>query len=144
MLTIRFPEPAFALRKQDGKEQVWDAIRKIWVSLTPEEWVRQNIIHYLLQVKHYPASLLAIEKEIKLGEVRKRCDIVVYKNAEPWMIIECKKAGVALTESTAMQAIRYNMVNCCAYIIISNGSNSIGWHIENGTIAEITELPDWE
>ena len=144
MLAIEFPAYNFSIRQQQGKEYIFDTIRKKWVRLTPEEWVRQNVIQYLLQVKQYPSSLLAIEKEIQLGELKKRCDIVVYKNAEPWMIIECKEMNVPLSEAVFMQAIRYNLANCCTYIIISNGNSSKGWHLQNGSATEIDNLPLWE
>ena len=143
MLSLSFPEPHFQLKKENGKEWIFDSIRKKWVRLTPEEWVRQNFISYLLDVKQYPASLLAVEKGLQLGEVKKRCDIVVYKNDEPWMIVECKEPGVPLTETTLMQAIRYNLANCCSYLLISNGAYTIGWQIENGSVVEIESLPHW-
>ncbi len=144
MLTIEFPEPKFQITKREGKEYIFDLIRKKWLRLTPEEWVRQNILQYIIQVKKYPSSLLAIEKEIVLGELKKRCDIVVYKNAKEWMIIECKQTDVPLSEDTLMQAIRYNMANCCSYLIISNGHHTKGWCIENGKANEISEIPAWE
>lgn len=143
MLFIDFPEPAFQFKKVDKKDWIFDSIRKKWVRLTPEEWVRQNFITYLLKVKQYPASLLSVEKGLMLGEVRKRCDIVVYKNEQPWMIVECKEAGVPLTENTLMQAIRYNLANCCAYLVISNGIENMAWQIENGIAEEIEILPQW-
>lgn len=143
MLNIRFPEPDFSIKKQGGKEFIFDAIRKKWVRLTPEEWVRQNFLQYLSQVKKYPPALLAIEKEIRVGELKKRCDIVVYKDAQPWMIVECKQPGVALTEDTLMQAIRYNLANCCAYLIISNGHYSRGWYLHHQEAEEMEALPNW-
>ena len=143
MLNIEFPEPTFAFKKEERKELIYDSIRKKWVRLTPEEWVRQNFIQYLLQTKSYPASLLAVEREIRLGEIRKRCDVVVYKDAQPWMIVECKQPTIHLSENTLMQAIRYNMANCCSYLIITNGTHTIGWQIENGNAKEINEFPDW-
>ena len=144
MLTVPFPQAHFDIRKEDGKEWIKDIIRKKWVRLTPEEWVRQNWIQYFVTVKKYPAALLSIEKEIKIGEVRKRCDIVVYKEDKPWMIVECKQPGVMLSEDTLMQALRYNMAGCCSYLIISNGDDSKGWQIENENAKEITDLPDWK
>ncbi len=144
MLEIEFLPPKFLIKKENGKELIKDAIRKKWVRLTPEEWVRQNIIQYLLQTKQYPASLLSIEKEIRLGELKKRCDVVIYKDDKPWMIIECKQPDVSLTEATLMQVLRYNMVNSCSYLIISNGNKSKGWHLENGGAEEIYEIPDWK
>ena len=121
-----------------------DVIRKKWVRLTPEEWVRQNWIQYLIKTKNYPPSLLSVEKEIRLGELKKRCDVVVYKNDVPWMIVECKQPDVALSNSTLMQVLQYNMVNQCAYLIITNGSSSKGWQIQNGQAEEISEIPNWK
>lgn len=144
MLSIAFPPPQFDIKTEAGKDFIKDTIRKKWLRLTPEEWVRQNWIQYLLQVKNYPASLLAIEKEIQIGEVKKRCDIVVYKASKPWMIIECKQPEVAISEATLMQAIRYNLADCCSYLIISNGNSSKGWRLTNGTAEETHELPVWE
>ena len=143
MLMIEFPQPDFPMQKKDGKEFIFDAVRKRWVRLTPEEWVRQNFLQYLIEVKKYPAALLAIEKEIQIGEVKKRCDIVVYKDAQPWMIVECKQPQVALTENTLMQAIRYNMAGCCTYLIISNGNHNKGWRLTDGVAEEIKTVPDW-
>ena len=68
---------------KDGKDHIFDPLRKKWIRLTPEEWVRQNFIQYLLQVKQYPPSLIAIEKEIMVGELKKRFDILVYQNSRP-------------------------------------------------------------
>jgi hypothetical protein len=143
MLPIRFSKPNFGVKKENGKEWIFDSIRKRWVRLTPEEWVRQNFIVYLTETKKYPASLLAIEKGLQLGEVKKRCDIIVYKESVPWMIVECKEPGVPLTEATLMQAIGYNLANCCCFLIISNGNSTLGWRIENGKAEEIEVLPDW-
>ena len=86
--------------------------------ITPEEWVRQNFIHYLVSVKNYPATLIALEKKIRLGELTKRFDILVYdKEHKPWMIVECKGPGIELTESVLHQALRYNIRNRNTYII---------------------------
>ena len=94
MLMINYPEPSFRVKTEKGKECIFDPHRRKWLILTPEEWVRQNFIQYLIQVMNYPASLIALEKEIWLGEMKKRFDILVYnKDHQPWMIVECK-AGV--------------------------------------------------
>ena len=144
MLTIEFPSPEFQVKTKDGKEYIMDVIRKKWVRLTPEEWVRQNFIQYLIKTKNYPPSLLSVEKEIRLGELKKRCDVVVYKNDVPWMIVECKQPDVALSNSTLMQVLQYNMVNQCAYLIITNGNSSKGWQIQNGKAEEIHQIPNWK
>ena len=77
MLSINYPEPDFRIKKEEGKEFIFDALRRKWLLLTPEEWVRQNFIQYLIKIKKYPSSLIAIEKEIQLGELKKRFDILV-------------------------------------------------------------------
>ena len=143
MQAIAFPPYDFNIQLQEGKEYIFDVVRKKYVRLTPEEWVRQNMLHYLLQVKKYPAALLAIEKEIQLGELRKRCDIVVYKDAQPWMIIECKEMNVPLSEGVLMQLVRYNTAFCCTYLVITNGSYTWGWEVENGNVRELNEMPEW-
>lgn len=143
MVEIRFPEPFFSVKKEDSKEWIYDGIRKKWVRLTPEEWVRQNFVKYLTEVKRYPSSLLSIEKGLVLGEVKKRCDILVYKEAQPWMIIECKEPGVSLTADVLMQAVRYNLANACCYLVISNGVHTLAWKIEKGEAIEISAIPEW-
>ncbi|HWR33811.1 MAG TPA: type I restriction enzyme HsdR N-terminal domain-containing protein, partial [Chitinophagaceae bacterium] len=104
MLAIKYPEPDFRIRKENGKEEIFDSLRKKWVALTPEEWVRQNIIEYLIKEKNFPASLIAIEKEIRLGEMKKRFDILVYDNDhQPWMMIECKAVEIKLDDTVLQQ-----------------------------------------
>lgn len=143
MLVIEFPHPDAAIRLQTDKEYIFDKVRRKWVRLTPEEWVRQNIVQYLVQVKGYPLSLLSVEKEILVGDLRKRCDIVVFKQAQPWMIIECKQPDVPVNESVLRQVLRYNMTTCCTYLVVSNGSHHKGWRIDNAAPHEIGELPHW-
>ncbi|MGB4843150.1 MAG: type I restriction enzyme HsdR N-terminal domain-containing protein, partial [Ferruginibacter sp.] len=112
------------------------------VVLTPEEWVRQNFLQYLIQIKKYPASLIAIEKEIKLGDLKKRFDIVVYdRNSKPWMIIECKEMNVILDRKVLDQILRYNITMQVPYLIITNGSYCMAVTTENKEMELITDLP---
>ena len=142
MIYIEYPEPSFRIKKENNTDIIFDAFRKIWVNLTPEEWVRQNILKYITTVKNYPASLIAIEKEISLGELKKRCDIVVYdKEMNPWMIIECKEMNVALTEKTLEQILRYHITLPAQYLLITNGSHCYGFKKESSTFKEIDEVP---
>ena len=143
MLQIQFPEPDFKIKLVDGREQIFDTIRKRWVRLTNEEWVRQNFIQYLVRNKNYPASLISIEKEIVLHEVKKRYDIAVYKNAIPWLLVECKEMNVPLTENVLHQLLRYNANMLAEYLVITNGKQTFGWKILNGNFVEIDVLPDW-
>jgi hypothetical protein len=143
MMNIKYPEPAFRIKKEEGKELIFDSLRKKWLILTPEEWVRQNFIQYLLQTKNYPASLIAIEKEIKLGELKKRFDILIYdKNHLPWMMVECKAAAIALDERVLEQILRYNISMAVRYLIVTNGNDCFGWIRLNGKLDSIAEFPD--
>ncbi len=143
MTRIQYPHFDFRIKKEEEKEWIFDEIRKQWVRLTPEEWVRQNMLQYLLQVKKYPASLIAIEKEIALGELRKRFDILIYRNAKPWMIIECKEINVPLSESTIRQILSYNITIQADFIVITNGTDNHAFSLLNGKAEPISELPDF-
>ncbi|MEI8280448.1 MAG: type I restriction enzyme HsdR N-terminal domain-containing protein [Bacteroidota bacterium] len=110
------------LKQEAGKTQVFDAIRKKWLVLTPEEHVRQYIVAYLCHSLHYPMGLIAIEKSIKVGDMNKRFDIVVYnRDHEAWMLIECKAPEVMITETTLHQLLNYQRTIQCKYWVLSNG-----------------------
>jgi len=144
MIKIEYPSYQPKIKSQQGKEFIYDEIRKQWIILSPEEWVRQNFLQYLIQAKKYPATLIAVEKEIKLGELAKRFDIVVYdKNTQPWIIIECKEMGVALNEQVLDQALRYNITLQVPYIVITNGTHCFGFSTKNGILEELSELPNF-
>jgi hypothetical protein len=142
MINIDYPPVNFKIREQHGYEEVWDFIRKKWIKLTPEEWVRQNFLNYLTIIKKYPASLIAVEKEITLFELKKRCDIVVYKEEKPWMIIECKELDTSLSHRTIEQVLRYNMAIPAKYLVVTNGKQTIGWKKENNQLLQIDAMPD--
>ncbi|HXP52943.1 MAG TPA: type I restriction enzyme HsdR N-terminal domain-containing protein, partial [Bacteroidia bacterium] len=90
MIRIEYPIYQPKIKKENNKEFIFDEVRKQWLVLTPEEWVRQNFIQYLVLVKQYPASLMSVEKGQQLNELKQRTDIVIYnRNAQPKMIIEC-------------------------------------------------------
>ena len=143
-MVLPYPSYPFKIKAINGKDQIFDPFRKAWVVITPEEWVRQNLLQYLVQTLHYPSSLIAVEKEIKLGELSKRFDIVVYKNEEPWMIIECKEAKVALNEKTMEQILQYQQVLGAKYLFISNGHETMGAKIESGKLQALQNFPDYE
>jgi hypothetical protein len=144
MILIEYPDYNFKRKSEGSVEYIFDDFRKKWVVLTPEEWVRQNMLQYLTIVKKYPSSLIAIEKEITLGELKKRCDIVVYdKNTAPWMIIECKEMNVPLNEKVLEQALRYHISLPAQYLIITNGSYCFGFIKQNGQFLETNEIPEF-
>ncbi len=126
-----------------NREMIFDECRKKWVVLTPEEWVRQNFLQYLTVVKKYPAALIAIEKEIKLGDLKKRFDIVVYDaGSKPWMIVECKEMNVELTKQVLDQVLRYNITMQVPYLVITNGSYCMAFQCINNDLSELSALPD--
>ena len=125
MIAIEFPQPDFKIVTENNVQMIFDAYRKKYVVLTPEEWVRQNFINFLVKSRSYPASLMGIEKEIYLGELKKRCDIIIYnRSSQPWMIVECKEMGVPLGMPVLEQIVRYNMALPVPYLVITNGSNT--------------------
>ena len=143
MIKIQFPKDQVKIRQQGGLNEVFDVIRKKWLRLTPEEWVRQNMIQYLL-LKKYPASLIAVEKEIKLGELTKRCDVVVYsRKALPFMIIECKEMNVQLSAKTLEQILRYHITLPADYLIVTNGSHCFGFQKIENRFIETDEFPEY-
>lgn len=145
MVAINYPDPGFRIKKEDGKEFIFDKLRKKWLLLTPEEWVRQNFVQYLIQIKNYPSSLIALEKEIRLGELKKRFDILVYnKDHQPRMMIECKAGEVKLDEAVLQQVLRYNISVPVKYIVITNGGFTHAWQKESDGLQPIHEIPNWK
>ena len=154
MISLNYPPYPFKLRKNEdaandgqakdqAKDKIFDPFRKKWVILTPEEWVRQNILQYLVQIVHYPASLIAVEKSIQLGELTKRFDILVYKQEKPWMIIECKEARVEIGEKTLQQILQYQQVLNAQYLIITNGHQTLGAKIDSGKLQPLQNFPEY-
>jgi len=145
MVVINYPDPDFRIKTEAGKEFIFDTHRKKWLVLTPEEWVRQNFVQYLISIKKYPASLIAIEKEIQLGELKKRFDILIYdSNHHPWMMIECKAAEVKLDDRVLQQALRYNISLPVQFIVITSGNDTYAWQKESNGLQSIHEVPEWK
>jgi len=143
MIKIDYPSYPFKIEMKAGKEHIFDPLRKKWIRLTPEEWVRQNFLQYLLQVKQYPASLVAVEKEIMVGELKKRFDILVYKNNLPWLLIECKEMDIPVDEAVFNQLLRYQSSLQASYIIITNGNETKGWATKEQEITYLDSIPDY-
>lgn len=142
MLKVQFPSYDFKIKDVSGRKKVFDPFRKIWLILTPEEWVRQNFLQYMVQVMKYPASCIAIEKEMMLGELKKRFDILVYNgNHEPWMMIECKAQEVVLNDKVLQQLLRYHISIPVAYLVITNGDYSFCFEKKEGGLVMMEKLP---
>lgn len=145
MIKVEFPKPNFKIKKEEGKEFIFDELRKQWIRLTPEEWVRQNFIQYLIHAKNYPSALIGIEKEMKLGELKKRFDLLVYnKEHEPWMMIECKAMHVELKEDVLQQLLRYHISIPVNYLVITNGSYTVCYKKKEGQLEMLADLPSVE
>lgn len=121
MLELNLPQFDVKILKRN-KLYVWDQIRKKYVSLTPEEWVRQHFVNYLITQKRYPSSLIANEVEIKLNSLKKRCDTIIYNSdLLPIVIVEYKAPSIPITQEVFDQIIRYNIVLKVKYLMLSNG-----------------------
>jgi hypothetical protein len=145
MMSIAFPETQFRTRSEGGQQQIFDALRKQWLRLSPEEWVRQNFIQYLVQVLQYPEAMIAVEKSLELNGMKRRFDLLVYDTThKPWMLVECKATSVALGQPVLEQVLRYNISIPVPYLIITNGTETRGWRKEAGRLFELDAMPLWE
>jgi len=107
---------------EQNRQEIYDPIRHKFVALTPEEWVRQHLIGYLIQYKGYPVSMIGVEKQLMLNKQSRRFDLVVYsRKALPFLLVECKAPGVEISEKTFDQAARYNLLLKAEYFLITNG-----------------------
>ena len=122
MVQLNLPPYQIRVKETGGRKQIFDILRRKYVALTPEEWVRQHFIHYLIEHKNYPASLLANEVPLQIGEKRMRADSVLYDNQlHPRIIIEYKAPNITLTQKVFDQITVYNLLLHVDYLIVSNG-----------------------
>ena len=122
MLSLNLPKYETKICERDGKLQIFDPLRKNYVTLTPEEWVRQHFVNFLCNCRNFPATLMANEVSITLNGMRRRCDTVIYdKELRPRVIVEYKAPSVKITKEVFSQISRYNLALRVDYLIISNG-----------------------
>jgi len=122
MQPLNLPSYQFKVRQSGEHIQIFDSIRKKYVVLTPEEWVRQNFLQYLIVEKKYAASLIKIESGLKYNQLQKRMDVLVYdKQGIPHLIVECKAPDVKITQAAFDQIARYNMIFKVKYLVVTNG-----------------------
>ena len=146
MLQLNLPIFQPKLRKTEGELYIFDQIRKRYLLLTPEEWVRQNFLNYLINHKGYPFSLMENEAMIKLNNMTRRCDTVVYNNRlEPLVIVEYKRPEVTINQEVFNQIARYNIVLRVDYLIVSNGLSHFccKMNYENQTYVFLEEIPEY-
>ena len=144
MIEIVYPDIRPAIKTEEGQEFIFCVIRKKWLLITPEEWVRQNVLLYLIHSLQYPASLIAVEKKMLLGELQKRFDIVVYRNERHFLLIECKAMDVPVTQKVLDQAMRYNSRLQAGYFIITNGNATYGFGITGGVMNLLHDFPVYD
>ena len=143
MIAVNYPTPGFKIKKEKEQHFVFDAIRKSWLLLTEEEWVRQNFIQYLVEVLHYPPALIAVEKELELNGLKKRFDLLVYnRQHQPWMLIECKAPQVLLNDDALEQVLRYHISIPVSFLVITNGEKTYGWEKVGGDLQLLSSLPE--
>ena len=139
-LPIKYPLFNTKLKKEKDQTYIFDQVRKKWLLLTPEEWVRQHLINFLIHEKKFPISLISIEKEIVLNDLKRRYDVVVYnKQLQPIVIIECKAPYIDLDVTVIEQALRYNLIIKANYLMLSNGVSDITFNSSNQQV----NLPDY-
>lgn len=145
MITPVFPAYPFQIKKLPEDTRIFCEIRRQWVVLTPEEWVRQNIYQWMRQTLQYPKEMISLEKGIKVGELSKRYDLLVY-NADfnPWMLVECKAQSVTLTEDTLMQVLRYHIALPVPFLCITNGDGVMVFEKIDGRLLQMGKMPTWE
>lgn len=142
MIKIQYPEKQPSIRTDKGIESIFCIVRKRWVLITPEEWVRQNFLLYLVEVLQFPTSLIAVEKKISIGDVTKRFDIVVYdNNARAVMLVECKEMSVQLSEKVLQQVLRYNINVNADWLVITNGSYCFAFEKKASSFELAENLP---
>ena len=147
MQQLNLPEYSFRIKKEEGKSYILDSIRKKYILITPEEWVRQHFIHYLIQEKNFPESLMAVEKKITSNGRIFRFDLLVYnKKGQPELVAEFKAPEVKISQASFDQVVRYNMVLRVKYIVVSNGMQHFICEIdyEKNSYIFLKEIPDFK
>ena len=147
MYRLNLPPYPIKITERGEKRLIFDFLRRKYVALTPEEWVRQHFVHYLVEVKKYPKSLLANEVELKVGDKKLRCDTLLYTQAlQPRMIIEYKAPTIPLQQKTFDQISAYNLLLKVDYLVVSNGLQHYCCKMdyEQQCYVFLEQLPDYE
>jgi len=142
--SLNFPDYAFSMRIEKGKKEIFDPARRKFVALTPEEWVRQHMLQYLVQELSLPLPLIAVEHSLVYLSMKKRCDLLVFNRAgKAVMMVECKAPSVLLNQKTLEQIARYNMGFKLPYLLITNGLSHYCCHINHadGSIQILPSIP---
>ena len=142
MISLVFPPLNARTRPSVQGEHIFDPFRRRWVALTPEEWVRQNMLNYLVVCCGVPPALLAVERQIPVGERQRRFDIVAYnRHMQPWLLVECKALSVPLSSQTLSQVLGYVSALPSTYICVTNGQATYAWQLKDGAALPLEALP---
>ena len=147
MYKLNFPLYQIPIKNKENKTLVFDSIRKKWLKLIPEEWVRLNCIEFLINEKKISRSLISVEKEFKLNNLKKRFDIVVFnKKGEIYLLVECKAPNIKISQSVFNQITKYNLVLKSKFLMISNGINHYFFvmNFKSQKIQFLKELPSYD
>lgn len=143
-LQLNFPEYRFKIQKQDDKRFIFDKVRRKYVRLTPEEWVRQHTIEFLNHERGFPLSLISVEHTLTLNALKKRCDIVLFDNTgKALMIVECKAPSVQITQKAIDQIARYNISLQVGCLFVTNGLKHYVYEIdtEKQKVMTLSDIP---
>lgn len=145
MQELNLPKAELQLKKEpDGSVKVYDPLRRRWLTVTPEEWVRQNFVRFLIDHRGYPESRIANEFTITLNSTRKRCDSVIFADdLSPLAIVEYKAPEIRLTQKVFDQIARYNIVLSVPLLIVSNGISHYACHISDGRCRFLSDIPSY-
>jgi len=145
-MNLNLPPYSFRIKDKLDKKLIFDGFRRRWVALTPEEWVRQNFVRYLTEEKHYPASLVAIERSLRMNQRDFRTDIVLFsKSGNPLIVVECKAPEVKISQQVFDQIARYNLDLRVSYLIVTNGLTHYCCRFDQSelTYTFLPEIPDY-
>ena len=146
MEALNLPTYSLSVKSQEGRFYIFDPVRKKYVLLTPEEWVRQHFLQYLVRDKGYPASLMAVEKEFVFNRMKKRSDILVHNRmGEPVLLVECKAPKVRVSREVFGQIGLYNLSHKVAWLVVTNGMEHYCCHFDKaeGKYRFVDRIPGW-
>jgi len=145
-MVLNLPKYSFRIRDKLEKKLIFDNFRRRWIALTPEEWVRQNFVRYLTEEKHFPASLVAIERSLRINQRDFRTDIVLFsKTGNPLVVVECKAPEVKISQQVFDQIARYNLDLRVSYLIVTNGLSHYCCRFDQQQLSYtfLAEIPDY-
>jgi type I site-specific restriction endonuclease len=142
---LNFPDFGFRVRAKGQIKEIFDVVRRKFVPLTPEEWVRQNLIRYMHEHCGYPLARMAVEKQVRVNGLSQRADIVVFDDSgSPWLIAECKSAAIKLNEDVFYQAARYNMTLQVPFVVLTNGLEHVCLRLGTSGVEFMDGLPEMQ